>query len=274
MFNRTHFSFPVLLFFVSSFVFGEMVYEEVEYSDGENAFVGTLVYDGDSVKEAASQGESLVGILMVPNWMGPGAAAKEKAALIADDEFIVFVADVYGKTVRPTNSREASQAAGGLRGGDRQLLRDRMALSLQVFREQQSSLPLQPDHMIAIGFCLGGCSVLELARAGSDIPEVVSFHGNLDTPRPAETGMLAAKVLVLHGADDPYVPPEQVTDFFSEMQAAGVEDWQLIAFGQTVHSFTNPAANSSGARYQPVSAARAYEYMDELIEEMFETDDN
>nr|MCU0807813.1 dienelactone hydrolase family protein [Candidatus Contendobacter sp.] len=114
-------------------------------------------------------------------------------------------------------------------------------------------------------------AVLELARSGADLAGVVSFHGSLDTPAPQDAKNIRAKVLVLHGADDPNVPPEQVAAFEQEMRAAGV-DWQLIAYGGAVHGFTNPAHgsdNSRGVAYNAAADARSWAAMRQFFAELF-----
>lgn len=261
-----HSIFVATLFLGLSVSAGEITYRRVVHELGGVRFENTLVQEAGGKKDR-------VGVLMVPNWMGPGKEANEKAANIAKMGYVVFVADVYGEGTRPKNAGEAGKAAGELRAGDRQLLRDRVSKALEVFRGLAKEGLHSRDKMAAIGFCFGGGTVLELARSGSDIPAVISFHGNLDSPRPANKGDIKARVLVLHGADDPYVPVEQVAGFKAEMKTAKPLDWQLVEFGDTVHSFTNPAADSAGARYNERSSRRAFEYMEELLEEVFGDDD-
>ncbi len=148
-------------------------------------------------------------------------------------------------------------------------MRDRVNAALDVFKEQAGSVPLDSSRIAAIGFCFGGGNVLELARSGTDLPGVVSFHGNLDTPDPTDARNIKAKVLVLHGADDPLVPETQVQEFIQEMRDAEV-DWQLIHYGGAVHSFTNPYADRPGrAEYHPVVAQRALTAMKTYFEEIF-----
>lgn len=225
---------------------------------------GFLVYPDDAPGP-------LPGLVMVPNWMGVSDNATAKAATIAALGYVVLVADVYGAEVRPTTSEEARAAAASLRS-NRPLLRARTAEAVAVLRAQDDRSPLDPTRIAAIGFCFGGGSVLELARAGTEVAAVVSFHGNLDTPLPAAADTVTAKVLVLHGAADPLVPPEQVAGFIDEMTAAGV-DWQLVSYGGAVHSFTNPDAASPGrSQYHPVVARRAFAAMQNLLEECFAGD--
>ena len=101
---------------------------------------------------------------------------------------------------------------------------------------------------------------------------MVSFHGNLDTPKAEDAKNIKGKVLVLHGADDPYVPPEQVSAFAKEMDAANV-DWQMVTYGETVHSFTNPASGSDptkGVAYNPKADRRSWGAMKQFFAELFQ----
>jgi dienelactone hydrolase len=236
------------------------VTREVPYALDGTAFEGTLVYDDTGPARRP-------GVVMVPNWMGPGTAALEMAQRIAGRDYVVLVADVYGKDVRPKNPDEAGATAGALRA-DRPLLRARVARALDVLAAQED-VPLDPTRLAAVGFCFGGGAVLELARSGRALAGVVSFHGNLDTPLPAQRGAIPAAVLVLHGADDPFVPAKDVAALEEEMRAAGA-DWQLVAYGGAVHSFSEPEANLPGkAAYHPVVARRAFAAMRDFLAERF-----
>lgn len=241
---------------------GEMAIRSVTYELDGVSFRSTIVWDAD-------EDDSRPGVLMVPNWMGPTRASLEKAMEIADDDYVVMMADVYGVDVRPRNMDEAGAAAGVLRG-DRDLMRARVAKALEVFKAERG-LPLDSEDMAAIGFCFGGGAVLEFARTGADLDAVVSFHGDLLSPTlEADAGKTRASLLVLHGADDPFVPQENVQQWISVMMGTDV-DWQLVQFSNTVHSFTDPAASMEGkAEYDAVSAERAFEYMEELFDEKFD----
>lgn len=228
--------------------------------DGE-AFEGLVVYD-DAITTPRP------GLLMVPNWMGVSENAATKAALLAGDKYVIFVADMYGKTIRPSNADEAKVAATTVRS-DRPLMRKRAQAAVDVLKAQAGSVPLDISRLGAIGFCFGGGTVLELARSGADLKGFVSFHGNLDTPDPRDAQNIKAPVLVLHGADDPSVSPEQLAGFVAEMKGAKV-DWQLVSYGGAVHSFTNPQANDPGRNaYHPVVAARSFKAMNDLFAETF-----
>ncbi|WP_372719829.1 dienelactone hydrolase family protein [Immundisolibacter sp.] len=239
----------------------EWVQRELTYRLDGTDFIGTLVYDDAGAARRP-------GIVLVPNWLGPSPAAIEQAKRVAGRDYVVLVADVYGATVRPSNDNEASAAAGAARA-NRPLLRARVSKAVDVLIEQAGQAPLDTGRLAAVGFCFGGGSVLELARSGRDLRGVVSFHGNLDTPLPAQKGSIPAAVLVLHGADDPYVPAADVAAFESEMRAAGA-DWQLTAYGGAVHSFSEPEADAPGqAQYHPQVARRAFTAMRDFLTERF-----
>jgi len=259
--NKTLLTLP--LWALAAFSEAAMRADNLTYQVDGNAFKGVLVYD-DAVNNARPA------LLMAPNWLGVTAAAVEQAKLIAGSRYVIFVADLYGKDVRPSNAAEARAAVGKARS-DIPALRRRMQAAAEVLRTQDKA-PLVAGQMGAIGFCFGGGAVLELARSGAPLSAFVSFHGNLDTPNPADAVGIKAPVLVLHGADDPAVPPAQVEAFMDEMRAAKV-DWQLISYGGAVHSFTDPDANNPGSnQYHPIVARRAYQAMNNLLEEVFSAD--
>ena len=152
--------------------------------------------------------------------------------------------------------------------GDTQLFRSRLQGALDVMSGRAE---VDSTRMGAIGFCFGGRSVLELARHGSDLRCVVSFHGSLGTEAPAEPGTVKPSILVCTGADDPHCPTEQRTAFEAEMTAAGA-DWTLIAYSQTMHGFANPALRDvavEGVEYQPRTDARSWRHMAAAFSEAF-----
>ncbi len=129
-----------------------------------------------------------------------------------------------------------------------------------------------PKRIAAIGYCFGGTAVLELARSGADIAGVVSFHGGLGTPNPEDAKNIKAKVLALHGADDPNVPPKEVAAFKDEMRQAKV-DWQLVLYGGAVHAFTDWNAgsdNSRGVAYNERADHRSWAAMQQFFSELFQ----
>ncbi|WP_066424869.1 dienelactone hydrolase family protein [Anabaena sp. 4-3] len=250
---------PVALLLASTQALAALQTRTVEYKQGNTVLEGYLAYD-DAIKGKRP------GVLVVHEWNGLQSYAKQRAEQLAKLGYVAFAADIYGKGIRPKNAEESAAQAKIYRQ-DRQLLRARANAGLQVLQKN----PLTDVKRIAaIGYCFGGGTVLELARSGANIAGVVSFHGNLDTPNPADANNIKAKVLVLHGADDPFVPEEQITAFENEMRQANV-DWQFISYGRTVHSFTNPEAKGEikGAEYNPIADQRSWQAMRQFFAEIF-----
>ncbi|MBF0098322.1 MAG: dienelactone hydrolase family protein [Magnetococcales bacterium] len=252
----------MVLLLLPQVAWSALVEERVKHTLDGTVFESVLVYD-DAVNIPRPA------VLMVPNWLGVTPQAVEQAKLVATQDYVVLVADVYGENVRPKTPAEAQQVATLLRN-NRPLLRARANHALDTLLSAGQKVGLHPQQTAAIGFCFGGGTVLEMARSGRPLKGVVSFHGNLDTPNPADAAQIKAAVLVLHGADDPYVPPAQVAAFEAEMKAQSQVDWQLLSFGGAVHSFTDPDANSPGrAMYHERTAKRAYAAMNKFFAEIF-----
>jgi dienelactone hydrolase len=230
--------------------------------------IGGEAYAGKVVRPAGLEAVD-TGIVMVPNWMGVTDAAVEKAKRVAGEHHVVFIADMYGEAIRPGNAQEAGAAAGAVRA-DRAAMRERVAAAQRQL-VQQTGGALQPERIAAIGFCFGGGSVLEYARSGAAIAGVVSFHGDLLSPTlAADAANTRCAVLVLHGADDPFVPPAHVDEWMAAMLPTDV-DWQFVHFNNAVHSFTDPHANMPGrAEYHAPTARRAFVMMEQFFAELFE----
>lgn len=254
----------LLVLFFSLPAMAAIVTKRVPYELDKIRFEGVLLYEANP---AASVSPSVPGLVLVPNWLGVTEANIKQAELVAARGYVVFVADMYGLEGRPKNQEEAGKSAGALKD-NRALMRKRVNKALQVLLGQKG-IPLDTARLGAIGFCFGGTAALELARSGAKVGGVVSFHGGLSSPAPSEARAISAKVLALHGADDPFVPPEEVSSFEAEMRQAKV-DWQLVVFGNAVHSFTDVDANMAGkAQYNPQVASRAYSLMDAFFKEAF-----
>lgn len=234
--------------------------EWVQYRHGETLLEGYLAYD-DAVKGPRP------GVLVVHEWMGLGDYAMKRAEQLAGMGYVAFALDMYGKGVRAKTPEEAAKLSG-IYKGDRPLMRARAQAGLDALRKQSL---VDPARIAAIGYCFGGTTVLELARSGADVAGVVSFHGGLGTPQPADAKNIKGKVLVLHGADDPHVPPAEVAAFQDEMRKAAV-DWQMIYYGGAVHSFTNPGSGtdaSTGVAYNEKADKRSWEAMKVFFKELF-----
>ncbi|MCF3191678.1 dienelactone hydrolase family protein [Pseudomonas bubulae] len=227
--------------------------------DGQ-PYEGHLAFD-------PSREDPLPGLLMAPNWMGISAGAEEIAKSVAEQGYVVLIADLYGQGTRPTNADQAGAAMMPLKN-DRALLRKRMWAAYDALKNQGLA-QVDSNKLATFGFCFGGCCSLELARSGAPLQAAVSFHGTLDTPNPIDAQSIKGAVLVLHGASDPLVPNEQIPVFEAEMNAAGV-DWQLTSYGGAVHSFTDPHANVPGKMmYDAKTAGRAFTAMHNLLDEVF-----
>jgi dienelactone hydrolase len=238
----------------------EIKTQVIEYKQGDTVLEGYLAYDD------AVQGKR-PGVLVVQTWTGIGDFIRKRTEMLARMGFVAFAPDIYGKGVRPKPPVE-SKAEMGKYTGNRPLLRERMLAGFNVLRAQSMA---DASKLTAIGFCFGGTGVLELARTGADVLGVVSFHGGpLSSPTPEDGKKIKGRVLVLHGADDPNVPPPEVAAFEKEMREAKA-DWQLVAYGNTVHSFTDPAAgndNSRGAAYNEKADKRSWVAMQDFFREL------
>lgn len=234
--------------------------ELIEYHDGETQLEAYVAWD-DGIAGPRP------GVLVAHDWTGRRGFATGKADEMAALGYVGFALDMYGKGVFGSDGDvEGNSALMGPLAGDRTALRARMTSALEKLRglDVVDSLKIG-----AMGYCFGGMCVLELARAGADVGGVISIHG-IFTPGDVPNNAITARVLCLHGQDDPMVPPEQVLDFENEMSAAGA-DWQMHAYGGTMHAFTNPDANDPGfgAVYNPVADRRATQSIRNFWEEIF-----
>jgi dienelactone hydrolase len=233
---------------------------DIEYKHGSDVLEGFLAFD-------ETKGDRRPGILLFPEWYGVAEHAKARAKMLAELGYVAFAADMYGKGIRPAQFDDCSREAGKYQR-DRQLMRGRGRAGLDVLR---SLSQVNPNKLAGIGYCVGGTLVLELARDGADLSGIVTFHAALNTPRPEDAKNMKGKVLVLHGADDALVPDAEVLAFEKEMRDAKV-DWQLVSYGNTVHSFTNwdlDSDHSKPAAYNEKSDARSWAAMRAFFEEIF-----
>jgi dienelactone hydrolase len=208
------------------------------------------------------------GVLVFHEGLGLGDFEMARARRLAELGYVALAADMYGDRRRARNLQEVATLVGDIRNRP-ELMRARGHAALAAL----AGLPqVDATRLAAIGFCFGGAVVLELARDGADLRAVVSFHGVLATQTPAVAGSVKASVLVCTGADDPLAPPEQVRAFEDEMRVANVRDWQVISYGNTLHGFTNPAADGSMMRtalYNEQADRRSWASMRSLLDESF-----
>ncbi|WP_344760868.1 dienelactone hydrolase family protein [Luteimonas lutimaris] len=248
---------------LSASAFAAMQARPVEWNVGDQAFSGVLVYD-----DASS--DKRPGLVMVPDWLGVTDAAVAQAKEVAGDDYVILVADMYGKDVRPKNSEEAQAQVKPLYA-DVDAMRTRVAKAVEVLEAQAGTTPLDASKIGAFGYCFGGSSVLELARSGARLAGIVTFHGGLSTTTPAKADSVKTPLLVLNGADDRGTAPD-IDGFEKEMDAAGA-DWTFVNFSGAVHCFALEAANSPpGCVYNPRAAKRAYRMMEDFFDERFGVD--
>lgn len=232
----------------------------VGYRDGDRSFEGLLAWND------VSGGAPRPAVLIAHAWRGLGEQEEARARQLADLGFTAFAIDLYGKGVRGGSVEENRKLIRPYME-DRSMLQRRMQLVLDIAREQPE---VDPQRVAAIGFCFGGLCVLDLARTGADLAGVVSFHGLFKPPGNTTGNRVRARVLVLHGWDDPMAPPEDLVALgreLTEMRA----DWQIHAYGHAMHAFTNPAANDPdfGTVYHPDADRRSWRALRAFLDEIF-----
>jgi dienelactone hydrolase len=231
-----------------------------EYKDGDVNLRGYLAYDDQKSGKRP-------GILVMPEAFGLGANAKTKVERLAQLGYVALGGDPYGDGRELSDLAEAVKVATALMS-DPAKLRGRGRAAL----DQLAAMPqVDSSRLAAIGYCMGGTFSLELARDGAPLRGVVSFHGGLATQRPAAPGQMKARLLVCTGADDPFVPPDQVNAAAQEFTKSGA-DWQIISYGGAVHSFTNPDAGRIGnpaLAYNKLVDERSWKAMRGFFDEIF-----
>ncbi|TRX00287.1 dienelactone hydrolase family protein [Flavobacterium gawalongense] len=230
----------------------------VKYSDGTQVLNGFQI---QPIKKSLQK----PGILILPAWKGIDNHSKNTSENLAKLGYYVFVADIYGAGNYPKDNAEAGQKAGFYKTNFA-AYQKRIALAL----EQLIKSGANKDNIVVIGFCFGGTGALEAARGNLNIKGVVSFHGGLGKEVSRTAQPITAKVLACHGADDPFVPKEEVTAFQQEMRDSKA-DWQMVYYANAVHSFTDPESgndNSKGAAYNEKAAKRSFEHLKIFLNEV------
>jgi dienelactone hydrolase len=228
----------------------------IEYQDGGTHLAGVMFAD-------SAQAEPRPGILVVHGGAGLDDHAKKRAKALADLGFVAFACDMYGSAVRGNPERIMATLLEFRQDAGRLCRRAQAGLDILL------SSPEVDGRIGAVGYCFGGMTVLELARAGADLAGIVSVHGSLASAHPAHSGTIKAKILVCHGALDLHVPMPDVTAFIEEMNQAGA-DWQLIIYGGALHGFTHESGPTRpGVAYNPAADARSTIAMKDFFVEVF-----
>ncbi len=212
--------------------------EPVTYKDGDTTMKGIVVYD------TAKQGKR-PGIILVHEWWGITKHMHNEARGFVRQGYTVFIADMYGDAKTADNPKDAGALSSSVMKSPQT-----MESRFNAAREQLvKHLTVDPARIGAVGYCFGGAVVLNMARAGADLAGVAGFHATLglNTPAPAP-GAVKAKILVLNGADDPFVKKEQYVTFRSDLDAAK-SDYKVIEYPGAVHAFTNPEATALGTKF-------------------------
>jgi dienelactone hydrolase len=230
----------------------------VAYNDGKQKLTGFAI-------APAKTGKQRTGILILPAWKGIDNHSKEVAQDLAQLGYHAFVADIYGEGNYPANTQEAGKLSGYYKSNPAEYQK-RIRLAI----DQLVKAGADAKNIVVIGYCFGGTGALEAARGQLPVKGVVSFHGGLGK-EPARTNTaIKAKVLVLHGADDPYVPQKDIESFHKEMREAKA-DWQMVYYANAVHAFTEKEAgndNSKGAAYNEKADKRSWNHFLVFLDEM------
>lgn len=233
----------------------------VPYSHGQTSLEGFLAWD-DSLKGKRP------GILVIHEWWGLNDYARSRAEQLAALGYVAFAADMYGKGKVTTHPEKASEWAKRTTDNIGEWF-GRAEAGLKLLQEDPN---VDPTRLAAIGYCFGGATVMQLVYGSSPVKGVVSFHGSLPLPPKSQTVSHSAKVLIAHGASDPFLTADHIEQFQTALNAAGI-DWQMVWYGGAQHSFTNPSADQyglEGAKYQKQADQRSWIHMNKFFEELFQ----
>ncbi|HEU5337977.1 MAG TPA: dienelactone hydrolase family protein [Sulfuricaulis sp.] len=212
--------------------------EPVEYKSNGTVHQGYLVYDDASATKRP-------GVLVIHEWWGHNEHARNSARKLAEAGYVALALDMYGDGKQAHHPEDAGKFSGEIRKNP-QLMKSRFEAGMKLLQKQSR---VDAKRVAAIGYCFGGSVALEMARTGENLRGVASFHGSLGTGNPAKPGKVKAKVLVMNGAEDPFVPAEQIAAFKKEMEAAKV-NYKFVNYPGAKHSFTNPDADANGTKFK------------------------
>lgn len=250
----------ILVLAVAMLVMGTQAWagKNFDYKSGGAAMEGYVAEPTDKATKHPA-------ILVVHDWMGVSDHTRAKVDELAKMGYVAFAADIYGKGVRAKDAKEAGALATKYKS-DVKLLRERVTSALEALKKQPG---VDASKIVAIGYCFGGTTVIELARTGVPLAGVATFHGGL-TSDPASAKNIKTKILVMHGAIDPYVPEKDVLAFQKELNEAGV-DYQFISYSGAVHAFTIPGAGKDpkvGAAYNASADHRSWAAFNQFLSEV------
>ncbi len=250
-----------LLVFLLIVAFSKMAFaqlEPVDYADGNQKLMGFSSKPTMALKNKAA-------ILILPAWMGINDHAIESASELSKLGYFAFVADIYGVGNKPKNYAEAGQKAGYYKKNIQEYHK-----RIQLALEQLIKNGANADEIVVMGYCFGGTGAIEAARTNMKVKGIVSFHGGLSRDEARVIAPINARVLVLHGADDPFESETEIKSFQNEMRTAKA-DWEMVYYANAVHSFTDKNAgndNSKGAAYNEKAAKRSWIALLEFLKQV------
>jgi dienelactone hydrolase len=222
---------------VATTAWSKVTGREVEYRAGDTVLKGYLA-DNPSLKGKRPA------VLVVHEWWGHNDYARKRARMLAKEGYVALAVDMFGDGKTARHPDDAGKfAAEAMK--DKVVGEARFNAALDFVKQQPS---VDPARIAAIGYCFGGGVVLHMARQGSDLKGVVSFHGSLATDSPARAGVVKTRVLVFNGDSDKMIPPEQVVAFKEEMTKAGAS-FRYVGYPGVMHSFTNPDADGYAKKF-------------------------
>jgi dienelactone hydrolase len=237
-----------------------LVEKTLQYKHEGATLGGFLVYDD-------AQGGPRPGVLVVHEWWGLNDYTKGRARQLARMGYVAFAVDMYGggKVTRDPKEAEAWSSEVSAKPG---FLAARSKAGLEVLRQQAQT---DKKRVAAIGFCFGGMTVLELAYSGEPLNGTVTFHGGPMPPDDKQVKKIKSPILILHGAKDTFVKPEDVAKTEKSLDAGKV-DWYMVTYANAVHAFTNPDADRykiPGVGYNEKAAKRSWDEMQRFFQEQF-----
>ena len=242
-----------------------LVSRAVGYQQGGVQLEGYLVYD-----DAATAGGKAPGVIVVPEWWGLNDYAKGRAEKLARLGYVAFAIDMYGKGMATTDAKRAGEMSRPFYGSPLMAERARAGLDQLL-----GTGLVDPSRVAAIGYCFGGSTVQALAFSGAPLAGIVSFHGGLIPVPAGAAARTKARIVICHGAVDPFVKKEQIDAFVKAMNEGGF-DYQFVSYSGAVHAFTNPGADEmarvnglQGIGYNAAADRRSWALMESFFKEIF-----
>ncbi|HXX36380.1 MAG TPA: dienelactone hydrolase family protein [Thermodesulfobacteriota bacterium] len=241
----------------------KIVGRTIDYSAQGAVMKGYLAYDENIAGKRP-------GVLVVHEWWGLNDYARKRARMLAELGYTALAVDMYGEGKQAMHPDDARAFSSELMKNF-EVAKARFMAGMEFLKQQDS---VDPTRIAAIGYCMGGGVVLNMARQGLDLRGVASFHGGLTAVKPAQPGSVKAKILVLHGGADKFITPEQIEAFKQEMKSAGA-DFHFISYPGATHSFTNPEATELGKKfnmpvaYNPEADRQSWDELKEFLKKVF-----